>query len=40
MEEKGVPASEIKERLMSDHKIEVDQGEINRIRSEIKRRNR
>jgi hypoxanthine phosphoribosyltransferase len=40
MEEKGVPTSEIKERLRSDHKIEVDQGEIDRIRAEIKRRNR
>ncbi len=39
MEEKGVPTSEIKERLRSDHKIEVDQGEIDRIRDEIKRRN-
>ena len=39
MVERGVPASEIKERLRSDHKIEVDQGEINRIRAEIKRRN-
>jgi len=39
MEEGGVPASEIKERLRSDHKIEVDQGEIDRICSEIKRRN-
>jgi hypothetical protein len=38
MEERGVPASEIKERLRSDHKIEVDQGEIDRICSEIKRR--
>jgi hypothetical protein len=40
MEEKGVPTSEIKERLRSDHKIEVDQPEIDRIRAEIKRRNR
>jgi hypothetical protein len=38
MEEKGVPASEIKERLRSDHRIEVNQGEIKRIRDEIKRR--
>jgi hypoxanthine phosphoribosyltransferase len=38
MEERGVPASEIKEHLQSDHKIEVDQGEIDRIRDEIKRR--
>jgi len=38
MEERGVPASEIKEHLRSDHKIEVDQGEIDRIRDEIKRR--
>jgi hypothetical protein len=40
MEERGVPASEIKERLRSDHKIEADQREIDRIRDEIKRRNR
>ena len=40
MEERGVPVSEIKKKLKSDHKIEVDQGEINRIRDEIKRRNR
>ncbi len=39
MEERGVSASDIKERLRSDHKIEVDQGEIDRIRDEIKRRN-
>ena len=38
MEERGVSASEIKERLRSDHKIEVDQGEVKRIRDEIKRR--
>jgi hypoxanthine phosphoribosyltransferase len=38
MEERGVPTSEIKEHLQSDHKIEVDQGEIDRIRDEIKRR--
>ncbi len=40
MEERGVPVSENKERLKSDHKLEVDQGEIDRIRDEIKRRNR
>ena len=39
MEERGVPASEIKQHLQSDHKIEVDQGDIDRIRAEIKRRN-
>jgi len=38
MVERGVPASETKERLRSDHEIEVDQGEIDRIRDEIKRR--
>ena len=38
MEERGIPASEIKERFRSDHKIDVDQGEIKRIRDEIKRR--
>ncbi len=38
MEERGIPASEIKQRLNSDHKIDVDQGEIKRIRDEIKRR--
>jgi len=38
MVERGVSASEIKERLRSDHKIDVDQGEVKRIRDEIKRR--
>jgi len=38
MKERGVPASEIKERLRSDHEIDVDQSEIDRIRGEIKRR--
>jgi hypoxanthine phosphoribosyltransferase len=40
IEERGVPISEIKDRLKSDHKIEVDQSEVDRIREEIKRRNR
>jgi hypoxanthine phosphoribosyltransferase len=39
MEDAGVSIAETKERLRSDHKIEIDQGEIDRIRSEIKRRN-
>jgi hypoxanthine phosphoribosyltransferase len=39
LEERGVPASEIKEHLQSDHKIDVNQAEIDRIRAEIERRN-
>jgi hypothetical protein len=39
MEELGVQASEIKERLNGDHKIKVDQDDVDRIREEIKRRN-
>jgi hypothetical protein len=38
MEGEGVSDSEIEERLRSDHKIEVDRGEVKRIRDEIKRR--
>ena len=38
MKEKGFAASEIKKRLRSDHKIEVDKNEITRILSEIERR--
>jgi hypoxanthine phosphoribosyltransferase len=40
MEDAGVTTPDIKERLRLDHKIEVDQSEINRIRHEIKRRKR
>ncbi len=38
IDEEGVTDSEIAERLRSEHKIEVDQGEVKRIRDEIKRR--
>ncbi|MDP6459153.1 MAG: phosphoribosyltransferase family protein, partial [Candidatus Bathyarchaeota archaeon] len=40
IDEEGVTDSEIAERLRSEHKIEVDQGEVKRIRDEIKRRKR
>jgi len=40
IDKNGVTDSEIAERLKSDHKIEANQGEIKRIRDEIRRRNK
>ena len=38
MEEKGIDVSEIKERLRTDHMIDISENEVNEIRREIKRR--
>jgi hypothetical protein len=40
IDKNGVTDSEIAERLKSDHRIEANQGEIKRIRNEIRRRNK